>query len=166
MTPLDQPFYKSALRVAMEARNVAAIVDAFAPDAVFRSPLTEKLVFTGREQIAALTNVILEVFKDFRYTAEVFVGDQGFLVSRARVDEVEIEMVDHLRLGPDGRIQEFTVFMRPLPAAAAALRLIGAAFGRRKGPARGMLISALVSPLAFMTRTGDSIGVYLIRSTL
>jgi hypothetical protein len=41
---------------------------AFAPDAVFHSPFTEKLAFRGREQIAALTDVILDVFKEFRYT--------------------------------------------------------------------------------------------------
>jgi hypothetical protein len=63
-------------------------------------------------------------------------------------------------------MQELTVFMRPLPAATAALRLIGAGFGRRKSWARAMLIFALVSPLAFMTRAGDDIGVRLIRSAL
>jgi hypothetical protein len=71
-----------------------------------------------------------------------------------------------MRLGPDGKIKEFTVFMRPLPAAAAALRLIGARFGRRKSITKAVLISALASPLAFMTRTGDGIGVRLIRSAL
>jgi hypothetical protein len=36
-----------------------------------------------------------------------------------------------------------TVFFRPLPAAAAALRLIGAGLGRRRSAARGALISGL-----------------------
>jgi hypothetical protein len=166
MSTLRQTPRKSPLRAAMEARNVAAIVDTFAPDAVFRSPLTEKLAFQGREQIAAVTNVILEVFKDFRYTEEFFDEDSGFLVSRAQIDGLDIEMVDHIRLGPDGKIQEFTVFMRPLPATAAALRRIGAGFGRRKSLARAALISALTSPLALMTRIGDGIGVRLIRSAL
>jgi len=71
-----------------------------------------------------------------------------------------------MRLGPDGKIEEFTVFFRPLPATAAALRLIGAGLGRRKSPARAAIISALARPLAFMTRTGDGIGVRLVRSTL
>jgi SnoaL-like domain len=149
-----------------KARDATAIVDAFAPDAVFHSPLTEKLAFKGREQIAALTDVILDVFKDFRYTDEVFVENTGVLVSRAQVDGIEIEMVDHIRLGQDGKIEDFTVFMRPLPAAAAALRLIGARFGRRRRLTRAALISALASPLAFMTRVGDGIGVRLIRSAL
>jgi hypothetical protein len=139
MSTLQQTPFKSALRAAMEARNTEAIVDAFAPDAVFHSPLTDKLAFKGREQIAALTTVILEVFKDFRYTEEVFGENGGFLISRAQVGGIDIEMVDHIRLGADGKITEFTVFMRPLPATAAALRLIGARFGRRKSLARAVL---------------------------
>ena len=118
----------------MEARNVPAIVGTFAPDAVFHSPFTEKLAFKGRDQIAALSSLILEVFNDFHYTAEIFGENTGFLVARAQVDGQDIETVDYLRLGPDGKIQEMTVFMRPLPAAAAALRMIGAGLGRRTGP--------------------------------
>jgi hypothetical protein len=99
MSTLQNTPRKPALRVAMEERNKAAIVDAFGPDAVFHSPLTEKLAFRGREQIAALTDVILEVFKDFRYTEELLDENSGFLISRAQVGGIEIEMIDHMRLG-------------------------------------------------------------------
>jgi hypothetical protein len=83
----------------MEARNVEAVLDTFAPDAVFHSPFTGKLVFQGREQMTALISVILEVFKDFHYTDEIFNETSGVLTSRANVDGVEIEMVDYVRLG-------------------------------------------------------------------
>jgi hypothetical protein len=150
----------------MEARDLAAVLDTFAPDAVFRSPLTDKLAFHGREQIAALTEVVLEVFKDLRYTDELHTGDLGFLVGRATVGSQQIEWVDQLRLDPDGKISELTIFFRPLPATAVALRLIGAGLARRKSPVRAALISVLARPLGFMTRTGDGIGVRLIRPTL
>jgi SnoaL-like domain len=150
----------------MEARDLAAIVDTFAPDAVFRSPLTNKLAFHGREQIAALTEVVLDVFKDLRYTDELRTGDLGFLVGRATVGSQPIEWVDQLRLDPDGKISELTVFFRPLPATAVALRLIGSGLARRRSPVRAALISALARPLGFMTRTGDGIGVRLVRPTL
>lgn len=166
MSTFEQFPPKCPMRLAVEARDAAAMVDAFAPDAVLRSPFTDKLAFKGREQIAALCKIILEVFKDLRYTDEIAGGNSGILVARAQVDGQEIEIVDHMRLGADGKIQEFTVFMRPLPAATAALRLIGAALGRRKSPALGALMSVLTTPLAFMARTGDGIGVRLIRSTL
>ena len=157
---------KSALRVAMEARDLAAIVDAFAPDAEFRSPLTEKLTFKGHAEITAITSVILGVFEDFHYTDELQGERNGFLVARARVDGVDLEIVDHILYRPDGKIAEFTVFFRPLPAAAVALRMIGAGLGRRKSPARAALISTLARPLGFMTRTGDDIGARLVRSVM
>lgn len=63
--------------------------------------------------------------------------DTGFLVSRPRIDGQDIEIADHMRFGPDGKIHEFTVFFRPLPAATAALCLIGAvSVGGRARPGR------------------------------
>jgi hypothetical protein len=160
-TPAELP-----LRKAMEARDLAAVMDAFAADAVFRSPLTESFVFQGREQIGALTQIVLDVFEDFHYTTEVQSGTTAFLVARARVGGQELEMVDHLRLDADGKVCELTVFFRPLPATAAALRVLGTALGRRKSPVRGALISGLTRPLGLLTRAGDGIGARLVRPTL
>jgi hypothetical protein len=87
-------------------------------------------------------------------------------VGRAKVDGQEIEFVDHLRFDSDGRIADITVFFRPLPATAAALRRIGARLGRRKSPMRGVVISVLAQPLALMTRIGDAIGAGLLRASI
>jgi hypothetical protein len=106
------------------------------------------------------------VFENLRYTDEIMGDEGGFLVGRAKVDGLEIEFVDHLRFGADGRIAEITVFFRPLPAAAAALRQIGARLGRRKSRARGAVISILARPLALMTRIGDAIGARLLRASI
>ena len=154
------------LRAAMEAGDAAAVTDAFAPDAVLRSPLTTRLTFTGHEQISALAQVLVEVFDDLRYTDEAIVGTTGFLAWRARIGGREIESVDLLRFAPDGKIRELTAFFRPLPAAALALRLIAAGLVRRKSPARAMVVSSLTRPLAALTRAGDPIGARLVRSAL
>ena len=156
----------SSMRAAMEKRDTRAVANAFAADAEFHSPLTDKLTFKGREQIAALTGIVLDVFENFRYTDEIMGDKDGFLVGRAKVDGLEIEFVDHLRFDGDGRIAEMTVFFRPLPAAAAALRRIGASLGRRKSPMRGAAISVLAQPLALMTRIGDAIGAGLLRASI
>ena len=156
----------SSMRAAMEGRDLRAVADAFAADAEFHSPLTDKLTFRGREQIAALAGIILDVFENFRYTDEIMGDEDGFLVGRAKVDGLEIEFVDHLRFDGDGRIASITVFFRPLPAAAAALRQIGARLGRRKSPMRGAVISVLAQPLALMTRIGDAIGAGLLRASI
>jgi hypothetical protein len=100
-------------------------------------------------------------------TQTSFAGEvEGFLVGRARIDGQPIEWVDHLRLGPDGRIRELTVFFRPLPGTASALRVMGAGLSRPRSPVRAALISVLSRPLGFMTRAGDGIGARLVRPTL
>ena len=166
MSTLEQRPAELPLRRAMEARDLDAIMDAFAPDAVFRSPLTAKLTFKGRQQIGALAQIVLDVFDDFHYTDEARSENAAFLVARARVDGQDIEMVDHIRLDPDGKIREVTAFFRPLPATAVALRLLDAGLGRRKSRIRAAVISGLSRPLGLMTRTGDGIGVRLVRPTL
>jgi hypothetical protein len=154
------------LRAAMEARDLDAAVALFAPDAVLHSPFTDKLRFTGRDQIRPLIEIVLDVFEDLRYTEEVRVGEVGFLVAQARVSGQDIEIVDHLRFTDAGQIQDFTVLFRPLPATVTALRVIGGRLARRKSLARGALVSTMAQPLVFMARTGDGVGVKLISAAV
>jgi hypothetical protein len=128
--------------------------------------LTDRLCFQGRDQITALIEVILEVFEDLRYIEQSSVGDLAFLVARAQIEGHELEIVDLLRLGPGGRIEEMTVFFRPLPASAVALRLIGAGLARRKSRFRSALLSTLARPLGFMASTGDRVGVHLLETSI
>jgi hypothetical protein len=155
-----------AIRKAIEARDVDAAVECFASDAVLYSPFTAQVKFRGRDQIRLITSVLLEVAQDFRYTSELRDGNLAVLCASARVGGIDIDFVDHLRLDTDGLIEEFIVFTRPLPATAAALRVFGAALGRRKSAARGAVISLLAAPLAFMTRSGDKFGVALLRPSI
>lgn len=166
MSALADSPTKLALRTAMEARDLSGVMDAFAPDAIVRSPLTSSLTFQGREQIHALMQVILDVFEDLRYTDEIQGSSSAVLVANTRIGGSEVEMVDHLRLDDSGKITEVTVFFRPMPALAVAMRVIGSGLGRRKSAARGHVISALTQPLGLMTRVGDRVGVRLVGPAL
>jgi hypothetical protein len=154
------------LRAGIEAHDLAAVVDAFAPDAVVHSPITGALRFEGREQIGAVFGVILDVFDDIRYTAELRGEGGAVLIASAQVDGTDIEIADHMRLDEHGKISELTVFFRPMPAIAVSARAIGAGLGRRKSPGRARVISMLIRPLIFLTRTGDGIGAKLVGPTL
>jgi hypothetical protein len=157
---------KLDLRIAMERGDLQDVLDAFAPDAVLRSPLTGRLAFSGRAQIGAVMGVVIDVFEDLRYTDQLDCGDRAVLVASARVNGTEIEVVDHLRLDEHGKIRELTVFFRPLPAIAVAMRLIGAGLGARRSRGRAAAISALTQPLGLFTAVGDRIGVALVKPTL
>lgn len=154
---------KLPIRAAMEARDRRAVVQAFAEDAVLRSPFTDGLVFEGRDQLDPLVAVILDTLDDLEYTDQLLDGDAAVLIGNARVNGLRLQFSDHLKLRDDGLIQEMTVFFRPLPATTAALGRIGEGLARSKSPARGRLITSMVAPLAFMSRAGDRIGVRLIR---
>ena len=154
---------KLPLRAAMEARDRAAAVGAFAEDGVVRSPFTDNLTFTGHEQLDALVAVILDVLGDLTYTDELHAANTAVLVGHASVDGVRLEFSDHLKLRDDGLIEEMTVFFRPLPGTTAALRRFGEGLGRQRSKFRGRLIKAMATPLASMARTGDRAGVWLLR---
>ena len=160
MTAVDG---KLPLRAAMEARDTRAVVETFAENAVLRSPFTDGLVFEGREQIAALIPVILEVLGDLKYTEELCGDGVAVLVGHAHVDGLRLQFSDFLRLRGDGLIEEMTVFFRPLPASTAALRRVGEGLGRQKSTLRARTINSMAAPLAFMSRTGDRLGARLLK---
>ncbi|MCL2769211.1 MAG: hypothetical protein FWD42_03780 [Solirubrobacterales bacterium] len=147
----------------MEARDRRAVVEAFAEDGVLRSPFTDNLAFEGRAQIDTLVGVILDALGDFTYTDELHGDRVAVLVGHARVDGLRVQFTDYLRLRDDGLIEEMTVFFRPLPASTAAMRRIGEGLGRRKSDMRARVLNSMVAPLAFMSRTGDRVGVRLLK---
>ncbi|MEZ0053986.1 hypothetical protein ABIA30_005025 [Mycobacterium sp. MAA66] len=154
---------KLPLRAAMEARDRRAVVAAFAPDAVVRSPFTDNLAFEGHDELDGLIAVILEVLEDLIYTDELHADGSAVLIGSARVGGLPIQFCDHLKLRDDGLVEEMTVFFRPLPATTAAMRRIGAGLARRKSAFRGRLVGAMTAPMAMMARTGDRVGIALLR---
>jgi SnoaL-like domain len=101
-------------RAAVEAGDVQAAAELFSEDIVFHSPATFH-PFTGRENVTRLLGLVAETFEDFRYTDELDAGEglHG-LIFRAAIGGREIEGIDLLRVGADGRIEDFTVMLRPI----------------------------------------------------
>ena len=69
------------------------------------------------------------MFEDFRYTDELEGEGTHALIFRASVNGKELEGLDHLVIGDDGLVTEFTVMIRPL----SALMAMGEAMGPRVG---------------------------------
>jgi len=118
-------------RTAVEARDPDAIAAALADDVVFRSPVAFK-PYRGKPLTAAILRGVLRVFEDFRYVRELS-GDgdrEHALVFEARIGDVAVEGCDFLHLDASGRIDEFTVMVRPLSAAQALAAAMAAQFER------------------------------------
>ena len=94
---------------------MAAALD---PDVTFKSPVVFK-PYEGRDAVMMLLSLVVEVFEDFRYVDELQGSDSSCLVFQARVGDRELEGIDYLRHGPDGRVTELTVMVRPYSAATA-----------------------------------------------
>jgi ketosteroid isomerase-like protein len=107
-------------RAAVEQRDRDTMLDCMAEDAVLHSPVTFK-PFEGRDAISVLFGALLQTFEDFHYTDSLKTdhGDTEVLVFKARVGDREIEGVDLFRFDRAGRIDDLTVFVRPLSGVQA-----------------------------------------------
>jgi hypothetical protein len=121
-----------AFKEAAEAKDFSRAEELFSPDAVFRSPAVFK-PYSGLDALKVLLGTVVEVFEDFRYLDQVETGDTAVLVFEARVGDRELNGVDVLRFGEDGRIAEMMVMVRPL----SGLNALAEEMGRRLGVTAG-----------------------------
>ena len=113
---------RSLFRRGVESRDVGVMMEAFADGAVLHSPITFK-PFEGKEAIARLLGILMQVFQDFRYTDELTAEDgTKALIFRTRVGDRDVEGLDLIRFDDTGRIRDFTVMVRPRSAVEALLK--------------------------------------------
>lgn len=121
----------TTFREAIDARDLAAVEAMLADDVVFRSPVAHR-PYPGKAITAAILRAVVEVFADFRYVREIQDGsaDGGdhVLVFEAKVEGLDVTGADFLRYNEDGKIAELMVMVRPLRAAEALARQMGARF--------------------------------------
>ena len=114
----------SDFREAIERRDVDGMLATLADDVVLHSPVSFK-PFEGREAVAQLFEILLRTFEDFRYTDDLPGEEVHAMIFRARIGDREVEGLDLIRPGPDGRIADFTVMVRPLTAVVALAEAVG-----------------------------------------
>lgn len=117
----------TTFRDAVDARDLAAIESMLADDVVFRSPVAHR-PYPGKAITAAILRAVIEVFEDFHYVREIQDGADHVLVFEAKVEGLDVTGADFLRFNEDGKIAELMVMVRPLRAAEALARQMGARF--------------------------------------
>ncbi|MEU6404275.1 nuclear transport factor 2 family protein [Streptomyces sp. NPDC046985] len=120
-----------AFRKAVEDRDEAALEALLAEDVVFTSPVAFK-PYEGKAITAAILRGVLRVFEDFAYVREIANPDgrDHAFVFTATVGGKRIQGCDFLHFDEEGRIDDFTVMVRPLSAAMALSEAMGAQFDR------------------------------------
>lgn len=107
-----------AFRAAAESKDFSKLEELFSPEVEFRSPAVFK-PYTGLDALKVLLAAVAEVFEDFRYVDQVETGDTAVLVFEARAGDRELNGVDVLRFGEDGKVREMMVMIRPLSGLGA-----------------------------------------------
>jgi hypothetical protein len=105
-------------RAAAESKDFSAIDELFTEEVVFRSPVVFK-PYEGRDAVALLLGAVSQVFEDFRYTDQIETGDAAALAFSARVGDKELDGIDFLHFGDDGKINRMEVFIRPMSGVHA-----------------------------------------------
>ncbi|MFF1509600.1 nuclear transport factor 2 family protein [Streptomyces sp. NPDC058326] len=125
-------------RKAVENRDETAIEALLAEDVVFTSPVAFK-PHQGRAITAAILRGVMRVFEDFTYVREIANPDgrDHAFVFTATVDGRQIHGCDFLHFDEEGKIDDFTVMVRPLSAAQALAAAMGAQFDRIAREAAG-----------------------------
>jgi len=112
------------VRAAIEARDVDALSELFADDIVFHSPVAFH-PYVGRGTVVEVLRNVMEVFTDFVYVDELAGEGTHALVFSAGVGGRAVLGLDHLRMGDDGLVAEFTVMVRPLSGLIALAEAMG-----------------------------------------
>jgi len=127
-----------AFRTAVEERDTQALEALLAENVVFTSPVAFK-PYEGKAITSAILRGVMRVFENFRYVREI--ADPGgrdhALVFTATVNGRQIQGCDFLHFDGEGRIDDFTVMVRPLTAAHALAEAMGAQFDRIAAEAAG-----------------------------
>jgi hypothetical protein len=100
--PPPHPF-----RAALEGRDLAAAVEALAPDVVMRSPVIARPI-EGRDEVSDLLRILLtQELEAIECLDEVRSGDRLALRFQVRVRGRDIEVVDFVRLDENEKVREY-----------------------------------------------------------
>jgi hypothetical protein len=110
---------------AVVAGDDEAAIEALAEGVVFRSPAVYR-PYEGREVVGAVLRLVATVFDGFRYTREWRDDSTTILFFEASVGDRELQGVDILEDGEDGKVASLTVLVRPLSGLQALSAAVGA----------------------------------------
>jgi hypothetical protein len=141
---------------AGERADSAAAMACLSEDVELVSPLTAQFRFKGIEQMQDVIVSAFEVITGIKYHTDVGDGDTRALFYTAQIRGIDFEEAQLLRLDPEGRIRELTLFGRPLPALTAMMAGMGPRLIRRQGNENlAPWMGAAVAPLSFLTKFGE-----------
>lgn len=150
-------------RKTAEAGDIDGLLATLSPDVVFHSPISERAVFRGHDEMRELLEAVFDTFTEIRYFLDIGDDRTRSLAFRGLVGRQPVEESVRIELDDQGRITDLTAYFRPLPALTAiAATLAPKLIARRRGRLVGGIVRAAMLPLAVITRLADRLVPYLI----
>lgn len=116
----------AAWHALAEARDPSRLDALLADDVVFRSPAVHTPQEGKALTAAYLSAAIVVLGPTLTYVREWYADDSAVLEFRAELDGLTVHGVDMLTWGPDGRLTEFTVMVRPFKGLQRLIELMAA----------------------------------------
>jgi hypothetical protein len=148
------------LRDALEARDVEILRRGLAEDVIVHSPIFS-VEFDGVDETCAVMDGVYQALGDIEYLHDEkgeAPGDPHVFAWRSDVDGEPLEGVDIVRYDSEGKINDLTVFFRPLRGIAAFLDKAGPVMAAKQSRGKGLLMRAMGPPPSMMMRSVAGLG--------
>jgi hypothetical protein len=116
----------AAWHALAQARDPSRLAGLLADDVVFRSPAVHTPQQGRALTTAYLSAALVVLGPTLTYVREWYAEDSAVLEFRAELDGLTVHGVDMLTWGPDGRLTDFTVMVRPFRGLQRLMELMGA----------------------------------------
>jgi SnoaL-like protein len=118
---------------ASERNDIAAMMEALAPDVELVSPISGRMIFRGEADVRHLLTAVYGSLKDLRWTQTLGEGRDRVAIGEARLLGVRLTDAMVFELAPDGRIRRIGPHLRPWLALTLFALVLGPQVGRRPG---------------------------------
>ncbi|TCJ95069.1 nuclear transport factor 2 family protein [Nocardia alba] len=136
---LDEPVSTDSVarfRRATTDNDISALLETLTDDAELVSPVSGRLVFRGRTDLAPLLTLVYRAVRELRWTATLGTGDTRVLLGEAKFGPFRMTETMVLDLDPDGRIRRMRPHLRPWLALTAVAVWLGPNLLRYPGSVR------------------------------
>lgn len=127
----DKPAAIAAWEAADRRQDLARMKEQIAPGVRLVSPLTNQFTFNGPDEVMAVFESAFEVLRDIVVSKVTGADRDWVLWGTNTLKGRNLEEIQWLHLDDDGLIDEITLFIRPVAAAADLLARIGPPMARR-----------------------------------
>jgi hypothetical protein len=141
MAPKTTDAFLEAWHATVREKDLARMDPWVADDATLSSPALF-VPKRGKAAVKALLADVLASISDYRVTRTWIDGEELLLEFDAHVGRMQLQGIDRITLGPDGRLAHLTVYVRPLRGLLALMAAIGERELRRMSLPRRALARA------------------------